>query len=87
MVRQNFGSPAQHFGIRGMLITAVNEQPTPDIDAFIEAVKDFKDRESVRLQVKDIRGSTRVITLTLNDTYWPMAEIRRDEGQWQRVPL
>ena len=37
--RQNFGSPAQHFGIRGQLITEVDEQPTPNLDSFIKAVK------------------------------------------------
>jgi pro-apoptotic serine protease NMA111 len=85
VVRQNFGSPAQHYGIRGMLITAVDGQPTANLEQFIAAVKDKGDRESVRLDVTDIRGNSRVITLTLNNNYWPLAEVKKHQGKWKRI--
>jgi S1-C subfamily serine protease len=85
--RQSYGSPAQHFGIRGHIITAVDDKPTPDLQAFIEAVKDKQDRDSVRLKVLQLSGQEQVITLTLSDNYWPMALVKRTETGWQRLSL
>ena len=85
--RQNFGSPAQHFGIRGLIITAVDDQPTPDLNSFIEVVKGKADRESVRLKVLDLSAREQVITLTLNNNYWPMAEVNYTENGWQRSAI
>ncbi|MFT5451383.1 MAG: S1-C subfamily serine protease [Enterobacterales bacterium] len=85
--RQNFGSPAQHFGIRGQLITEVDEQPTPNLDSFIKAVKNKGDRDSVRLKVMDITGRAKLITLKLNNNYWPMAEVISSANGWIKVEL
>ena len=85
--RHHFGSPAQHFGIRGQIITAVDEQPTPDLDTFISVVKDKKDRESVRLKVLNFSGIEQVITLTLSNNYWPLAEVVKTPSGWQRKSL
>ncbi len=85
--RHNFGSPAQHFGIRGQIITAVDDQPTPDLDTFIDVVKDKKDRESVRLKVLNFSGKEQVVTLTLSNVYWPLAEVVKTPTGWQRRAL
>lgn len=85
--RHSFGSPAQHFGIRGHIITAVDGQPTPDLASFIRAVKYKGERESVRLKVLKLTGQEQVITLTLNNNYWPMAEVKRTGAGWQRLDL
>ena len=85
--RHSFGSPAQHFGIRGQIITAVDDIPTPDIDSFIAAVKNKKDRESVRLKVLSLAGIEQVVTLTLSNAYWPLAEIISSDSGWQRRTL
>ncbi len=85
--KQNAGSPAQHFAIRGMLITEVDDRPTPDLDSFIRVVKDKADRDSVRLKVMDLKGRIKVITLQLNNNYWPMAEIIDTEKGWVRSEL
>jgi len=85
--KQNAGSPAQHFSIRGRLITAVDDRPTPDLDSFIKIVKDKNNRESVRLKVMDTKGKTSIITLKLNNNYWPMAEIINTKTGWQRTEL
>ncbi|NNJ73339.1 MAG: hypothetical protein HKP09_09165, partial [Enterobacterales bacterium] len=85
--RQSYGSPAQHFGIRGLIITAVDDQATPNLDAFIAAVKNKQDRESVRLKVLSLSGREQVITLTLSNNYWPMAEVKKVDGQWQRFAI
>ena len=86
--RQSYGSPAQHFGLRGHIITAVDDQPTPDLESFIKAVSDKADRDSVRLKVLKLSGQEQVLTLTLSNNYWPMALIQKDEGNgWKRVGL
>ncbi len=67
-----FGSPAQTYGIRPTRrIVAVDEVPTPDLDAFRAAVADRRDGESVRLTVETLDGSPLVQTLRLDLQYWP----------------
>ena len=85
--RNHFGSPAQHFGIRGQIITAVDDVPTPDLDSFIAVVKNKKDRESVRLKVLNLANIEQVITLTLSNTYWPLAEVVKTADGWRRMPI
>ncbi|RLA05103.1 MAG: hypothetical protein DRQ47_02055 [Gammaproteobacteria bacterium] len=87
VAKQNYGSPAQHFSIRGMLITEVDDRPTPDLDSFIDIVKDKGDRDSVRLKVLDLTGRVSVITLKLNNNYWPMAQIANTNKGWFRTLL
>jgi len=85
--RQNAGSPAQHYAIRGLLITEIDERPTPDLDSLIEVIQGKKDRDSVKLKVLDMKGKTRVITLQLNNNFWPMAEITNTGDGWRRTEL
>ncbi len=85
--KQSAGSPAQHYGIRGLLITKIDEHPTPDLDSLIEVIQGKKDRDSVKLTVLDMKGKTRVITLQLNNNFWPMAQITNTGNGWRRTEL
>ena len=67
-----------------MLITEVDERPAPDLDSFISVVKDKKDKDSLQLKVMNLKGRTKVITLQLNNNYWPMAQIIDTEKGWVR---
>ena len=80
----NYGSPASRYGLSTGLIVAVNEQPTPDMDSFIAAVKDFKDRDNVRLTVRGWDGSAQVVTLKLDLRYWPTYELDHSAQGWAR---
>ena len=83
-----FGSPASRSGLyAGRRILAVDGQPTPDLDAFIAAVSGFGDRESVRLNTISWNNVAQVITLSLDQNYWPAYELRRSNGAWQRRGL
>jgi hypothetical protein len=62
----------------------VNETPTPDLQAFIDAVKGIKHRESVRLKTVTWNDTAEVITLKLDNQYWPAYEIRRTKDGWKR---
>ena len=73
-----YGSPATHYGLyAGRRITEVDGQPTPDLDAFIKAVRGKPDRASLRLKTVSWNGQTDVITLKLDKHYWPAYELDR----------
>ena len=81
----NYGSPATRYGLwAGRRIVAVDEVETPDLEAFLNVVAGKDDRSSVRLKTVTWNGSIEVITLKLDNQYWPAYEIRRTAGGWQR---
>ena len=55
------------------------------MQAFIDAVKDIGNRESVRLKTVTWNETTEVITLKLDTQYWPAYEIRRTDEGWRRT--
>mgnify|MGYP001813105856 CR=1 FL=1 len=84
----SYGSPATRYGLwAGRRVVEVNETPTPDLEAFINAVKDIGHRDSVRLKTKLWNGTAEVITLKLDTQYWPAYEIRRTGDGWRRSDL
>jgi S1-C subfamily serine protease len=84
----NFGSPASRGGLfAGRRIAAVNGIETPDLDRFIEVVRDLGDRESVRLETVTFNNVPEVITLELDLHYWPADELVRAGTEWIRLPL
>ena len=79
----DFGSPASRFGLAaGRRIIAVDGQPTPDLDSFLAAVRDKQARESVRLDTVTWNDSIEVLTLKLDQTYWPAYEIVHGADGW-----
>ncbi len=82
----SYGSPSTRYGLyAGRRVTEVNEQPVADLQAFIDAVKDLGHGESVRLKTVTWNGTAEVITLRLDNEYWPAYEIRRDDDGWRRT--
>lgn len=83
-----YGTPASRYQLwAGRRIIEVDGQPTPDLDAFIDAIRHRDDRSSVRLRTVTLNGASEVITLKLDLRYWPGYELRRTDGGWQRTPL
>jgi S1-C subfamily serine protease len=84
-----YGSPATRYGLyAGRRITEVDGQPTADLDAFIKVVRGKPDRASLRLKTVAWNGQTDVITLKLDNHYWPAYElIRGGDGNWTRTAL
>jgi S1-C subfamily serine protease len=81
----NFGSPASRGGLlAGRRIGALNGIPTPDLDSFVAAVRAIGDADSVRLNTITFNEVPEVITLELDEQYWPAYEIRRVNGEWLR---
>jgi len=82
----SYGSPSTRYGLwAGRRVVEVNETPTPNLQAFVDAVKDIGHRESVRLKTMSWNGTADVITLKLDTQYWPAYEIRRTDDGWRRT--
>ncbi|KAH9186580.1 hypothetical protein AeNC1_011447 [Aphanomyces euteiches] len=71
------GSPADKYGMEPRrFILQVNEIPTPDLDAFLDAVRDVKQGDSVRLHMVTM-ATTRpeMRTLKTEYHYWPTMQV------------
>jgi S1-C subfamily serine protease len=84
----NFGSPASRAGLfAGRRIAAVNGVATPDLDSFIAAVRVLGDGDAVRLDTMSFNNVPEVVTLELDEHFWPAHELRRVGDAWQRLLL
>jgi S1-C subfamily serine protease len=84
----NFGSPSSRSGLfAGSRIVAVDGRPTTDLDQFVAAVADIENRDSVRLNTVNWNNVPEVITLKLDDQYWPAYQLVRNAYEWSRQPL
>jgi len=82
----SYGSPATRYGLwAGRRIVEINEIPTPDLQAFIDAIAGLEHRESVRLKTVTWNGTTEIITLKPDNEYWPAYELRRTADGWRRI--
>jgi S1-C subfamily serine protease len=83
-----YGSPASRFGLyAGRRIIEVDGIATPDMDRFLEIVANRADRESVRLTTVTWNNAIDVLTLKLDQTYWPAYEILYDSEGWHRTAV
>jgi S1-C subfamily serine protease len=81
----SYGSPATRYGLwAGRRIVAVDDTETPDLQTFVDAVRGKEDQTSVRLKTVTWNGAVQVITLKLDNQYWPAYEILRTNDGWQR---
>jgi pro-apoptotic serine protease NMA111 len=83
-----YGSPATRYRLfPGRRIVEVDGQPTPDLDAFLKVVSGRPDRSSLRLRTLSWNNAPEVITLKLDQQYWPTSEIVRGPAGWDRRDL
>jgi S1-C subfamily serine protease len=83
-----YGSPASRYKLwAGRRITEVDGIPVADLDAFIRAVSGRPDDASLRLKTVSWNGQVEIITLRLDQHYWPAYELRRTETGWKRMPI
>ncbi len=84
----SYGSPATRYGLwAGRRVVEVDQTATPDLESFVDAVSGKQDQTSLRLKTVTWNGTVEVITLKLDNQYWPAYEIRRTENGWQRSPI
>ena len=84
----SYGSPATRYGLwAGRRIVAVDDTETPDLQSFVDVVRGKQDRASVRVRTVTWNGAVEVITLKLDNQYWPAYEIRHTEDGWVRESI
>jgi S1-C subfamily serine protease len=84
----SYGSPATRYGLYpGRRIVEVDGVPTPDLDTFLAAVRSRPDRASVRLKTITWNNAPEVITLKLDEHYWPTYELLHTQDGWERRAL
>ena len=80
------GSPASRYRLSPLLrIIELDDQPVPNLDAFVKLAAERYGRESLRLKVINLFGRESIITLKTDNHYWPTREIRWTESGWQRI--
>jgi S1-C subfamily serine protease len=83
----SFGSPASRAGFSaGSRIVEVDGVPVTDLDEFIDIVSSRADGDYVRLTTIAWNESLQVITVKLDQTYWPAWEVLYN-GDWHRVAM
>jgi S1-C subfamily serine protease len=83
-----FGSPATRYGLwAGRRIVEVDGRATPDLDSFLAEVAGRPDRSPVRVKTVAWNGQVEVITLKLDNRYWPTYELNDGPGGWTRSPI
>jgi len=84
----SYGSPATRYGLfPGRRIVEVDGIPTPDLDAFLKVVSGRPDRSAIRLRTITWNNAPEVITLKLDQHYWPTYELNRTAEGWERRDL
>lgn len=84
----SYGSPATRYGLwAGRRIVEVDDIETPDLQTFLGVVGRKRDQVSVRLKTITWNDAIEVITLKLDNQYWPAYEIRKTEDGWRRFDI
>ena len=77
------GSPAGRYGLGwGRRLIAIDDTEVHSLADFLGAVQGREDRSSVRIRLQDLRGDEAVITLRLDNQWWPLRVIERENGEW-----
>jgi S1-C subfamily serine protease len=82
----SYGSPATRYGLYAMQrIVEIDGQPIKNTDDFVNAVKGKDHRASVLIKTLDFRNNSKVITLRIDNNYWPFYEIKYQDGRWEKI--
>jgi S1-C subfamily serine protease len=84
----SYGSPATRYGLwAGRRIVEVDEVEIPNLETFLGVIAGKRDQSSVRLKTITWNDAIEVITLKLDNQYWPAYEIRKTKDGWQRIEI
>ena len=84
----NYGSPATRYGLNaGLSVVEVDDTPISDLDDFKESIRSKKINDTIKLGTLSWNGSKNVITMKLNNRYWPAYEIKRNGYEWDRTVI
>ncbi len=83
------GTPAAHYGlVPSSLLTELEGVAISDLDGFVARLKEVAEKESVRIKMLSLNGKETMLTLKLDNQYWPAFELRYSEKNgWQRSTI
>ncbi|WP_231562030.1 trypsin-like peptidase domain-containing protein [Colwellia psychrerythraea] len=82
----SYGSPATRYGLYAMQrIVEIDGKPINTTDDFVQAVKGKEHQSSVLIKTLDFKNNSRVITLRVDNNYWPFFEIKYTDGKWEKI--
>ncbi len=80
-----YGSPAARDGVRAThRILAIDDTPTPDLDALLAAITSREPDAPVVLTLEDLDGVQDVRALEPDPAYWPLEVFDGRSGTWTR---
>lgn len=80
-----YGSPASRDGVRPTRrVVAVGQTPTPNLDAFLAAVKAIEGRTPTVLTLEDLDEVQTVRAIEPDPAYWPLELLEWVDGRWTR---
>lgn len=80
-----YGSPATRYGLYAIQrIVEVDGKNIATLDDFIDAVKNKSHLDSVLIKTIDFSNNPKVVTLRVNNHYWPFYELRLVNGEWTK---
>ncbi|NND65702.1 MAG: PDZ domain-containing protein [Gammaproteobacteria bacterium] len=81
----SYGSPASRFGLKaGQRVIEVNGQAINNLADLADVAADFRHGDTVRLKLVRWNDQLSVISMRLDDHYWPVYELSLVDGQWHR---
>jgi len=87
--RWHYGSPAHKYGLRATWwVVEINGIPTPDLDTFLNVVKDFQDDAFVRVKLVGLQDKVNVITIKMDLTYYPtytLTKVETKKWEYKRI--
>ena len=79
VARRMSGSPIHRYGASArQWIVEVNGKPTPDLQTFVNVIKELEHGVFVRVKTVHLNGKPSVITLKQDLHYWPTWELKFD---------
>ncbi|XP_068642397.1 protease Do-like 7 [Aristolochia californica] len=84
------GSPVHRYGLYALQwIVEINGRLTPDLETFVNVIKELEHGEFVRVRTIHLNGKPRVLTLKQDLHYWPTWELKfdPDTATWRRTTL
>jgi hypothetical protein len=82
----SYGSPATRYGVFAMQrIVAIDGKAIDTTSDFVNAVKGKKHQSTVLIKTLDFQNNAKVITLRVDNHYWPFFEMKYSDEQWQKI--
>jgi len=79
VARRLFGSPLHRYGVSArQWIVEVNGKATPDLQTFVNVIKELENGVFVRVKTMKLNGKPSVLTLKQDLHYWPTWELKFD---------